>query len=298
MSKNITEQAQNRINIVGKLLDVTFREGKLSDGRPYESANLTVRVTQTYGGRTETSEIPVSMFASRYTLANKPNPGYEQIQSLKTFKTAQNVGIDAADVVRISGANLRENNFVSRSGQTINTWQLNTSFIGTGNGQDVASFNIDIFIMDMHPEEDREGEPTGRLIIKGGLVQYNGNLDVVEFIVEQPESVDFIERNWNINDTLNVRGRIRMTVTEEKMAGNTSAWGEDIPETTTRTTRELIITKGDDCGRDEEFAYDPVDIKKAFNARKARIEQMQVNATKKANAPSQNTSSATKYDWE
>lgn len=298
MSKNILDQAFNKITISGKLLDVMFREGKLSDGRPYESANMTVRVVQTYGGRTETSEIPVSCFAAKYTLANKPNPAYEQIQQLKRLKTAQNVGIDNADIIRINSGNIRENNFVSRSGQLINGWQINASFIGTGNGPDVATFNIDIFIMDMHPEEDREGNPTGRLIIKGGVVQYNGMLDVLEFVAENPEAVDFMERNWNINDTLNIRGRVRVSVVEEKSAGSSSDWGEDIPQTTTRTTRELVIGKGDDQGRDEEFAYDPVDIKKAFNARKARIEQMQMDVAKR-NAPAPTTSSnATKYDWE
>ena len=37
--KTVNEQALNRVNIVGKLLDTTFREGKLEDGRPYESVN-------------------------------------------------------------------------------------------------------------------------------------------------------------------------------------------------------------------------------------------------------------------
>lgn len=295
--KTLTEQATNKVNIVGKLLDVSFRNGKMSDEREYESANMTIRVTQTYGGREETSEIPVSMFASKYTLANKNNPAYEQIQALKKLKTAQNVGIDEADTVRINSGNIRENNFVSKSGQLINGWQINTSFIGSGNATDVASFLADIFIMDMHDELDRNGDTTGRLVIKGALVQYGGNLDVIEFIVENPDAVEYISRNWNINDTVTVRGRVRMTVTEEKTSGMNSSWGEDIPEMTTRTTRELIITKGDDQGKEEEFAYDPVEIKKAFNIRKARIEQLQINAKNGGKKPA-TEKTASKYSWE
>lgn len=301
MSKDIMkDQALNRVNIVGKLLDIVFRAGTLSDGRPYESANMTIRVTQTYGGREETSEIPVSMFASKYTLANKPNPSYEQLQSLRKMKTVQNVGLDDADMIRINAGSLRENNFVSKSGQLINGWQINTSFIGSGNTAEVASFTADIFIMDMHPEEDRDGDSTGRLIVKGAVVQYNGNLDVLEFIVENPDAVDYIERNWQINDTVNIKGRIRMTVAEEKTSGVESSWGEEIPEMTTRTIRELIITKGDDQGKEEDFAYDPADIKKAFNARKARIEQLQVDAKNSGNKTSTTSKTATskKYDWE
>lgn len=296
--KTITEQALNKVNIAGKLLDVTFRDGKLGDGRPYESANMTIRVTQTYGGREEVSEIPVSMFAARYTLANKSNPAYDQIQALKSLKTAQNAGLDAADSVRITSANLRENNFVTKSGQLINGFQINAPFISTANSGDVASFTVDIFIMDMHPEEDRDGDATGRLVIKGGIVQYNGMLDVLEFIVEDTQAVDYIERNWNINDTVNIRGRIRITVKEENASGGNSSWGEDIPEVTTRTVRELIITKGDDQGKDEEFAYDPVEIKKAFAERKAKIDQLQIDAKNGgAKKPAANPS-ANKYNWE
>lgn len=305
MYKDIMNQAQNKINISGKLLDATFGEGTLSDGRHYKRATITVRVTQTFGGNTETSEVPVSMFAAQYTQANKPNPGYAQILSLQEMKTAQNVGIDEADTVRITGANLRENNFVSRnSGQLINGWQINTSFVNKGGMSDVASFLIDIFIMDMHPEVDRNsGDETGRLVIKGGIVQYQGALDVVEFIVENPDTIDYIERNWSNNDTVEVKGRIRVTSVEEKPAASENSWGEDIPETSTRTVRELIITKGSDEPKEEEFAYNQLDIKKAFNVRKARIEQLQIDA-KKGNTPKAATQTAPaasaekKWDWE
>lgn len=301
MSKDIMMQSTNKINVSGKLLDATFGDGTLNDGRHYKRATITVRTTQTYGGREETSEIPVSMFAAQYTQANKPNPGYKQIEDLQLMKTAQNVGIDEADTVRITGANIRENNFVSRnSGQLINGWQINTSFVNSGAIKDVASFTIDIFILDMHPEEDRNGEPTGRLVIKGGIVQYQGRLDVVEFIVENPDTVDYIERSWSINDTVEVRGRIRVTTIEDKPAANESSWGEDIPETSTRTVRELIITTGSNEPKEEEFAYDMTDIKKAFNIRKATLEQLQLDA-KKGNTPKaakEPVNKEKKWDWE
>ena len=131
------------------------------------------------------------------------------------------------------------------------------------------------------------------------MIQLGGVLVVLEFVVEERDSVEFIERNWNINDTVTVKGRIRITSVEEKSSGSNSSWGEDIPETTTRSVRELIITKGDDTGKDEDFAYDPVEIKKAFNVRKAKIEQMQLDAkSKPAATTAAPASSASKYSWE
>lgn len=297
--KDLTQQAQQKINLVGKLLDATFNKGKLSDGRNYERVNLNIRVTQTYNGREETSEIPVSMFAAEYTNSGALNPGWKSIQDLKDIKTVQDSGLADADTIRLTGTSLRENAFVTKQGMLVDGWQLNSSFASTTNMSDVASFVVDIFIMDMKPEEDRDGDPTGRLIIKGGIVQYGGKLDVIEFIVEKPEHVDYIERNWNPNDTVTVKGRIRVTSIEEKTSGVDSSWGEDIPETTTRFVRELIITKGDDEGKEEEFAYDPMEIKKGFNVRKANLEQLQIDAKNKATkTTAQSAPAASKYSWE
>ena len=299
--KSIQVQAGNKLNLAGKLMDVSFGEGKLTDGRHYERATVTIRVTQTFGGKTETSEIPIGLFATEFTSTGKPNPAMRSIQDLKKMNTAQNVGVDNAAQVRLTGASLQENNFVSRSGQLINGWQIRGSFINEARVSDVASFTTDIYIMDMHDETDREGDTTGRLIVKGGIVQYGGRLDVVEFVVEAPDTVEYISRNWEPNTTVTVKGRIRVTSEEQEV--ESSGWGEDVPDTTTKYIRELIITTGDDQPKEEDFAYDPAEIKKAFNERKAAIEQLQIDARSKAakqgagsaNSPESNSN---KYSWE
>jgi len=299
--KSISIQAGNKLNLAGILMDVTPGEGKLSDGRPYKRATVTIRVTQTYGGKTETSDIQVGMFATEFTSTGKQNPAWKSLNDLMLMKTAQKAGIENASHVRLTGATLQENNFVSRTGNLISGWQIRGSFINEAKVSDVASFVTDIFIMSMDDEVDREGETTGRLKIKGGIVQYGGKLDVVDFIVEAPDTVEYISRNWEVNGTVTVKGRIRVLSQEEEVQA--SGWGEDVPDTTTRFVRELIITTGDDECKEEDFAYDPVDIKKAFNERKAAIEQMQINA--RAVAPKQGAGSANaaeasskKYDWE
>ena len=301
MSKSISIQAGNKLNLAGTLMDAQFGTGNLADGRPYQRATVTVRVNQTYGGKSETSDIQVGMFATEFTSTGKQNPAWKSLNDLKLMKTAQNVGIDNASHVRLTGATLQENNFVSRSGQLISGWQIRGSFINEAKVTDVASFVTDIFIMNMHDEEDREGIPTGRLIVRGGIVQYGGKLDVVDFIVEAPDTVEYISRNWVENGTVTVKGRIRVLSQEEEV--QSSGWGEDVPDTTTKFVRELIITTGDDECKEEEFAYDPVEIKKAFNERKAAIEQLQIDA--RAKAPKQCAGSANavdttnkKYDWE
>ena len=165
MSKSISIQAGNKLNLAGILMDVTPGDGKLSDGRPYKRATVTIRVTQSYEGRTETSDIQVGMFATEFTSTGKQNPAWKSLLDLAQMKTAQNVGIDNASHVRLTGATLQENNFVSRQGNLINGWQIRGSFINEAKVSDVASFVTDIFIMDMVDEENNDG-PTGRLKIK------------------------------------------------------------------------------------------------------------------------------------
>lgn len=298
--RDLTVQATNKFNIVGKLLDKSFREGTTKDGKPYESCNFTVRVNQMVNGVQETSEIPVSLFASKYTNSGAPHPGYKNIQEMKNWKTVQDYGEAEATMVRMTSASVRENNYVSRSGQVINTWQLGTSFINEGGKTEIASFNIDVFIMDMHPEYDNEGEETGRLVLKGAIVQYGGKLDIVEFIVEGTDKIDYISRNWEINKTVNIGGRVRYTSKEVNRAASESSWGEELPESSTQMVRELVITRGSDEPFDEEFEYDPSEIRKAFNVRKAQIEQMQVDAKNKAGKQSTAKASTgpAKYDWE
>lgn len=300
--KTLADESLNQINLVGKLLDATFATGTTKTGAPYERANATIRVTQTFGGREETSEIPLSMFATQYTKAGAINPAYQSIQALKGMHTAQMDGYDKADVVSFNGTTISENAYVSNSGMLIDGWQLRGSFVNVSKMSDVAAFKLDIFILGIKPEVDREGDTTGRLIVRGAMVQYGGRIDVIDFIVEEPSNVDYIERNWNEGDTVTIKGRIRVTSIEETSKSE-SSWGEDVPDTTTRYVRELIITKGDDQGKDEDFAYDPVEIKKGFNVRKAMHEQLLLDAknkSQKSSAPAASSSSGakSKYGWE
>lgn len=301
MAKEIMTQATNRVNIIGKLVSVSHREGKTTTGKNYVSGNLIVRTEQSYFGNDELSEISVSFFSTALTNKGTVNPAYENIQKLREFKTVQNVGLDEADTIRITGASLAENMFIAKaSNQLVDTWTVKASFFNKGNSPEVASYCVDAFIFDKHPEVDREGEETGRVIVKGGIVQYGGVLDIVEFIAEDSMVVDHITRNWEDNSTVQIKGRIRAVTKEDNRAtAQSSSWGEAIPEpNSTRVVRELIITGGSDEPYDEEFGYDPTDIRKAFAERKARIEELRMDKAPKAVKPVEPAKKKLTYTWE
>ena len=314
MSKSIENQAQNYATVVGTLLDASVKEMETkSDKRPFRAATVTLRVNQAYGGKGEVSEIPISMIAMKFKKDGTINPAYENLGALKTdYQSAQQVGEAAASRLRFSGksVNLRENMFAdSRNVENVvSTWQVNATFFNEVRGSgdtsvsnaDCATFNVDIYLMSIARELTAEGEETGRLKIRGGVVQYGSKLDCFDFFVEDPTAVDHIERNWAINDTVNAMGRIRHT-SETVTYESENTWGEAIPRTSTRTKHELIITQGSDFALDDEKAYSPEDIKKLNADRNQRKEQIKIDARNKKQKKAVATataSSASGYEWE
>ena len=295
--KIITDQATNKINIIGRANNIVIREGKTKDNKNYISGTLYVDVNQSYlGDVQEESQIGVQFFSTALTTKGTANPAYESLQKLRELKTIQTVGNLEADTVRISGANLAENLYIAKnSNQLVDTWVINASFINVGKGSDIATFCVDAYIMEKTEELDREGNETGRLIVRAGVVQYGGRLDIIEFIAEDAMAVEHVSRNWDIDTTVQIKGRIRAT-TKEVVKKVEATWGEVIPEgQSTRIVRELIITSGSEGELDEEMSYDSVDIRKAFAERKARIEQLRVSAQESAQKTSTKKSS---YGWE
>jgi len=296
--KNLSFESYNDVTLRGQIISKTFGNGTTKTNQPYERATIHLRVTQTFCGNTETNEIPVNFFASQYTKSGTVHPTFKAIQTLKDIPTIQEVG-NAAPIVSLGGVKLQENSFVSKNGTLTTGWRLNASFINEVNKKDTACFTVELYILDKHPEIDKDGEETGRLILKGALVQYGEKLDVIEFVAEDPRVIDFIDRNWEINDTVKVQGRIRYTSVEGKSSGLKSSFGVDdeVEESnSSQTLRELIITNGQDEPYDEDFAYDPLEIKKGFNVRKANIEQLQIDAKSRTKAT--NNSTAKKFEWE
>ena len=80
MYKSTDTPALNSVVVNGALLGLDLREGKSSPAKgakPYRSVNATVRVNQTFGGKSEVSEIPVSFIAMKHKKDGTDNPIHE-----------------------------------------------------------------------------------------------------------------------------------------------------------------------------------------------------------------------------
>lgn len=293
MSKPVSTPAHNSVSISGTLVDVTMRDGiSKTTQKPYRGGTATIRVNQHYGangGVDEVSDIPVDFIAMKFKKDGSLNAAYTQLGAFTdgTFRSIQDVGLERASRIRVDGrfGTLSENMYVGRDGSTVNSAvRINTSFFSREGGTtDSATFTIEIYIMGMNREINTSGEETGRLHIRGAVVQWGQRMDVLDFYVENPGVIDFYERNYNVNDTVKVVGRIRWTsMVEEKPAEN--SWGEYVPQTTTRTKRELILVNGDDNPYEEELTYATSDIQSLNADRTSRREQLKIDARNRASA--------------
>ena len=291
-------QSKNECNIVGILNELDIVEGKTSDGKDYIRGTATIRVDQEVKGKQVENLVSVFMIGNRLKSDGSLNPIYDKIASYRESLTSVAAAetIAQASRVSVSGktANLVENMWVDKRTGVVRTgFQISSNFINLAreSDEDVAKFEVTGVVLGMRPEQNKEGEETGRLIVNIGLVGYAGRVNVIEAIAED-NAKSFIEDNWNKSDTVTVAGIINMTqkvITYTEEVG----FGEPIVRHRTESCRELLITAGSREGADEDHAYDEDDIKAALKERQAKKEALLNKSKSKSKPAAKSTSEKT-----
>lgn len=272
------KQAKNEIFIEGLLLesDIKIGTSKKDNTKEYIRGELRILVNQKIDGVIVESIIPVRMFANQLTNDGKPSKAYESILKVKNeFVSAASVDGDLtkADAVRITGGSLNESLFVPRgSDKEASFPEIQSNFINKISRDTMTpmtKFNV-VAVINSIKEEVIQSEPTGVLLVKCGIVQYNDRLDFVEFKVLKDAAKNHIQTVYNKGDTVNLQGYINFISKTEYIAEE-QGFGDPILTPKTTTLRELIITTGSISPFDEERAYSKEDLNVALNDRAARI---------------------------
>lgn len=288
-------QAENKVTIEGILSEISVREGEFKSNKtgtmmPYLSGEIKIRVNQEINKIMTEMEVPVTFFASKYTNAGSENSAYKSINELRTNFTSL-AAADAshpADRIKITGGSIKENLFAGRNGNVISTPIINASFFNKAKGENSeATFQQVICIGGKTEEVDAEGELTGALIIKGIVPQYGGKVDVISYRVVAQDAIDHINANWNVGDTVKIKGRINFTSKVETHTEEVG-FGEPIVENRTITVKELLITGGSACGFEGDMAFDSSDIATALQERQERIASIKSSASAPKAAPKKN----------
>lgn len=269
------KESLNQVDITGIVSEINIRDIDKGD-KKYIAGDVIVRVEE----KGEVSDIPVSFISADTKKDGTPNKLYQNLQQLKTFNSIASAGVEGATRVQIRGAKINENLFMPQNGtDVVSTARISSNFftkVNATNFKPESRFRVTMKVIRISDEEKmKDGEPveTGRLIIQGALVGYGDKVDVVKFVVENEQAINFIKVNYKEGDTVQVGGRLRYT--EEEYTQTTEVgFGEADTRTFTRRTREFLIERGSAEPLDEENAYSDDDIKAALAERKQRMEKV------------------------
>lgn len=289
------KQAINNVKIEGILAEVDINEKPFTrNGKTIDAlgGKIVVKGNQKIGQEDKDFMIEVHMFATPLKRDGNPNPAYESIKRVRDeFVSIAAAGNeDDADRIRITSGDIRMNEYYGADGRLISYPRINASFINRISKdacKPQATFEAQFVVASKAEEMDSEGNPTGRLLVKGILPQYGGKVDVFDFVAETPGVIDAISDYWEIDDTVKAGGRLDFS-SKTEVVYEEAGFGEPIAKSRTINKSDLVITGGSENPYEGDAAYDHVEIRDALAERKARLESQKgasMSRTKQRKAP-------------
>lgn len=286
-------QAENNVRIEGILSEINLEKSSYDDSNNKRhdiiKGSVTVKVDKEVQGQMQTLYIPVHVYADKQTKTGKINPAYESAERIMDSYVSIAAADEArADKIRIEKANISMNEYWGQNGQLVSFPRIRASFFKkvTSDFKPDATFSTEFVIASKADEVDNKGELTGRLIVKGILPQYGGKVDVVNFIVENANAIDYINMNWAEGDTVCAHGRLFFSQRTETTLVEVD-FGEPIEQSKTIKVSDLIIT-GSKSNMNDALAYDAAEIQQALSVRTAELEKKKekdMSKTRQAQAP-------------
>ena len=276
-------QGVNKIVCTGVLAEKDIHEGKDNNGRTTLEGYISVKVD-------DINQVRFNIRVSAVKNDGTSNPAYENISKFNNdAKSIAEVGIESATKVDIRNGQLNPYHS-TQSGRDV--FGYRTSFISVYRGSEedwnpTVTANIELYVKGIFPEMDKEGEETGRAIIKGVLATYNG-VELVDLIV--PSEDDFANKVLD--------GIIEVGQTYEFFADIINNRVEIVKEIPTILGKpridksydyknELIVT-GCSEPKPEGLAYDSDAIKLALQEREERIKESSNKTNNHSNQNNQN----------
>ncbi|WP_411735114.1 hypothetical protein [Paenibacillus sp. M2] len=296
--KQQLQEGINNIHIEGIVKEIRIEETVIN-GKDAITGEIDIQ-------ETAESTHTVNVFSFKMTKENKVSGLYKAICTIRDeYKTIEKDGIENADKVRIEttknfdNGKVAKNEYVGQDGEWKSYPQLNAKFVNRVTPSDVfepqAKFTLEIVIAALK-DETRNGEETGRLILKGYIVNYQEQKDdykkivPFDFIVDNPTSVNYVQNTYEKGQTVKVFGNIvNQTIITKKLIE--VGFGEPQEQIDRKDVREYVIVGGTPPYDDEDKnAFDTSLVREALKKRDAAIEVKKEEKKKKGNNSSQSSS--------
>lgn len=287
-------QSKNTVTIEGILNEVDLEIKRDKNDKTYISGKVFFLVQQTINGIEDLDIIPVNVFAYELTKKGELNPAFRSAKDLlENYQSIASLGgtqeaIETADRYIVSGASLATNQFSAKDGREVVYPIVRGSFFQkVGVNKTIhpeASFTQEILIKKIEPEIKDDVE-TGRLLVDGVIIQYGEVPDILTYIVANREAVDYVQNNWQPEDTVKISGRIRWTTAEDTIEDDTEVgFGTPEKRIVQKTVREFVITSGSGA-YPEESAYNVEEVVAALQKKKNDYESRKQATQEKTTTP-------------
>lgn len=291
-------QTENKVKIEGILSEIDIKPGSFNkNGQTVESIGgvIKIKVDQKINGEDVSLEVPVHLFASKFTNKGTLNPAYESIKRVADeFVSIAASDESKADRVRITSASIRMNEYFNSNGTLVSFPRISASFVTKAKKEELkpeASFEAEFAVVFKDYETNADGTETGRYKVQAALPRYGGEVDLVTFYAINENVINAVSNYWNVGDTVKASGKLNFSSKTETVLTEVD-FGEPVENTRTINVSELIITGGSQPV-DGDFILPMEEVQKALTNRKVRLDAQKEKDMSKAKTkatPVQSTS--------
>ena len=269
MSNNI-RTGKNKVTIIGELVAFeNVRKGQTKAGKDYIGGEIIVRTTI----NEVENDHKVKFFSQATNSKGEPSKAYQGFETaIKEQKTIKDH--EKGDVVQIT-ASIKENAYVSKEDGEVRVFnELSANFAprrvkeGT---EHVAIMEVEGMVLMMDKELDQNEKPTGRMKLSVAVVNYGGELAIVDGFAEAELAQAFKGMYRPEKSGVFYFDLVARNVQTEKKVQ--LGFGKATTTTTDYVKVERILTGGS-MPLERDTAYKSDEINQLMNLRRAKHEAL------------------------
>lgn len=241
MAKTDIKQTNSKVEVQGILSEKNLTiEGDVIKG------SLTIQTS-------DVNFVSFQVYQSKMTKAGKVNSVYTGLETINnTYKSIAEVGVEEATRVSVTKGEINPETYFDAKGKH-DKIKFKSSFYNRMNPEDIvpqAKFEQEIYIKAIIPEVKTSGEDvgeeTGRAIVRGWTVDYNGQLQAIELIAPAEDGIaDAVLSSFSVGQTVEFYGNIENNrITREEIIP--VKIGKPKVNTITTYKNELVIVNASD----------------------------------------------------
>lgn len=242
-------QAENTVKIEGLLSEIDLNYGSIEKNNKQMdtiTGVVKIKVTQEINKIQKVCEIPVHVFAAKYTSKGTLNPAFESAERvMKEFVSIAASDEASADAIRITNGRIQMNEY-PKDGRLVSYPRIMGSFfhkVKRSEMKQSGTFSINFVVGSKGPEIDKDGNETGRYCVQAIIPLYGGRVDVVPFYVINESAIESISSYWEAYDTVSAIGKLDFSSMTKEVTIDVD-FGEPETKVLTVTTSDFIITGG------------------------------------------------------